>query len=403
MQPTLFSSTTPPTPHKRLQAKSIYSLCLGGAFIIGSYLVSHAATAALVYNQDGEELSVFGRVQAAFVNDAAYQEMSRDSHSSKDSIYTSARLGLAGRSQITEGLDAIMMAEWETSGYEEQSSHSGSLNHARYLFAGLDAYQYGTLIVGRGDGAYYTVAGATDIFTALRGNASDYYMLGDQRPSQIMYSLRALNWDLKLSYMFPSNTTLGNTPLKTKREVGLSVSSKFGEDITVAYAISKTRFRSYHNDTEALDFFYPMLKQDGYDDATALSKAREQLDNKKTEVGASLAYGTFGQGLYAAIVVATSKYKKIEHHLYTVDTAVNYTLDNGVGFSCGYGFKSYDGDPLVSELTLGVNYQINANFNVFAEAQLDLGARAADFYGKNTVEKLNLNEDKYAIGAEFLF
>lgn len=402
MHSNLFSSTTNLRPHPRWLARSLSPLYLGGALVLGGYFLSQAATAALIYNKDGDELSIFGHMQAALVNNAAYQEMARDSHTGKDSIYTSARIGLAGRSQITEGLDAIAMAEWESSGYEEQRNKSGSLNYTRYLFAGIDAYQYGTLIIGRGDGAYYTIAGSTDIFNVLKGHASDYYLLGDQRPAQVMYSLRALDWDLKLSYMFPTDT-LGNTPLKAKHEMAFSVSSKLGENITVAYGIDYTRFRANHDSDEDIAFFIPMIKQDGFSDNATLEKARNQVENKKVEIGGSIAYGNFGQGLYTALVIATTKYKNLEHHLYTIDTAVNYTFDNGVGISCGYGYKSYDGDALISEFSLGANYKINANFNIFAEAQFDFGGRADEFYGKNTVQKLNLNEDKYAIGAEFLF
>lgn len=402
MQPNFLSSTSTSDPHPWWRACSLYSFSIGGALVLGSYLLSQAATAAIVYNQDGEELSIFGRVQAALVNNAAYQEMARDSHMGKDSIYTSARLGLAGRSQISQGFDAIGMAEWESSGYEEQGNKSGSLNYARYLFAGIDAYQYGTLLVGRGDSAYYTIAGSTDIFNVLKGHASDYYLLGDQRPSQVMYSLRALDWDFKFSYMFPTDT-LGNTPLKAKREMAVSVSSKLGENITVAYGIDYTRFRTNNDSDDDIDFFFSMMKQDGFSDNYALAKAQNQTEDKKVEMGGTLAYGTFGQGLYAAVVLATTNYKKLEHHIYTFDSAVSYTFDNGVGLSCGYGYKGYNGDAIVSEFSLGASYKINANFNVFAEAQFDLGGHADEFYGETAARKLNLNEDKYAIGAEFLF
>lgn len=364
--------------------------------------LSAAVNAAQLYSKDGSEFAVFGRVQAAFVNDAAYQEMARDTESSDHTLYASARLGLAARSAITHGLDAIAMAEWETSGYEEQEHQDGPLNHTRYLFTGLDAYQYGTLIVGRGDGAYYTIAGATDIFNVMQGHASDYYLLGDQRPAQIMYSLRALSWDLKLSYMFATNA-LGNTPLETKRGMGASISTKFGENVTFAYGIDYTDFRYAANRSQSEEFFAPMLMQDGLSYEEALHKSRAQHIGNKVEYGAALSYGVLGQGLYASLVVSSTDYAYLNHQLYTIDTAAKYSFANGLGLAMGYGFKGYDGHAVISELTLGIDYQFNANFKLFAEAQFDLDSDAYEFYGKTIARELNLGEDKYVLGAEFSF
>ena len=295
-----------------------------------------------------------------------------------------------------------MMAEWESSGYNEQENQDGPLNHTRYLFTGIDAYQYGTLIVGRGDGAYYTIAGATDIFNVLQGHASDYYLLGDQRPAQVMYSLRALSWDLKLSYMFATNA-LGNTPLETKRGMGASLSTKFGDKITFAYGIDYTDFRYADNRRESEAFFAPMLMQDGLTYEQALAKSTAQHVGKKVEYGAALSYGVLGQGLYGALVVGTTDYAYLNHQLYTVDTALNYTFSNGLGLSLGYGYKGYDGSAVISELSVGIDYQFNANFKLFAEAQFDLDSDAYEFYGKTIARELNLGEDKYVLGAEFSF
>lgn len=393
-----FSSETP--RHHLLNAGAVATAML--TFLGSLWALSDSALAAQIYNKDGSEFSVFGRVQAAFVNDAAYQEMARDTQSSDHTLYASARLGLAGRTALAHGLDAIMMAEWESSGYNEQENQDGPLNHTRYLFTGIDAYQYGTLIVGRGDGAYYTIAGATDIFNVLQGHASDYYLLGDQRPAQVMYSLRALSWDLKLSYMFATNA-LGNTPLETKRGMGASLSTKFGDKITFAYGIDYTDFRYADNSRESEAFFAPMLMQDGLTYDQALAKSMAQHVGKKVEYGAALSYGVLGQGLYGALVVGTTDYAYLNHQLYTVDTALNYTFSNGLGLSLGYGYKGYDGSAVISELSMGIDYQFNANFKLFAEAQFDLDSDAYEFYGKTIARELNLGEDKYVLGAEFSF
>ena len=384
-----------PHAHANLKRAAAFT----AAMAVGA--ISASTQAALLYDKDGVQFDVFGKVQAAFVNDYAYQEIARSDTSSDNTVYAYTRLGLAGRSQIVNGVDAIMMAEWESS--NNQESGNNILDHTRYLFVGVDAYQYGTLILGRGDGAYYTVAGATDIFNVISGNASDYYLLGDQRPGQIMYSLRGMSWDLKLSYMFATDE-LGLTPLKAKRGWGAAVSTKFGDNITFAYGIDYTDF-SYDPTcrTASEEFFAPMLAWDNRTYEEALEKSRREHVGDKTEFGAALSYGVLGQGLYAALVVGATDYDYLSHHIYTLDTAINYTFNNGVSLSLGYGNKSYDDEQVIHELNVGIAYNINHAFKIFAEAQFDLDSKAYEFYGYNTSRALNLGEDKYVIGAEMNF
>ena len=371
--------------------------CVAGAALLSSTL--SIANAARLYDHEGTSLDVFGHVRAMYVNEHAYQDVSN--YDSQDNgIYASARLGLSGRSSIAHGLDAIMMAQWDTQC--DKQGHYGSLGETKYMFAGVDAYQYGTLIAGRGDSAYYTVAGATDIFNIINGNASDYYLYGDQRPAQIMYSLRALSWDLKLSYMFNS-TALGETPLTVDRGMAFSISTKFGKNITFAYGLDYYKFDYQPNEQACEQFFGAMFEADGFSKQDALKRARNNHVGSKTEYGAALSYGVLGQGLYAALVVGTADYEYLNHQLYTVDTAVNYMAANGLSMGMGYGLKYYDGLKIVSELTLGTAYQFNEAFKLFAEAQFDLNGQADEFYGTSMCDLLNLNENKIAVGAEFSF
>ena len=84
-----FSSETP--RHHLRNAGAVATAML--TFLGGLWALSDSALAAQIYDKDGSEFSVFGRVQAAFVNDAAYQEMARDIQSSDHTLYASARLG----------------------------------------------------------------------------------------------------------------------------------------------------------------------------------------------------------------------------------------------------------------------------------------------------------------------
>ena len=366
--------------------------------------------AVTVYDQNGTSLALFGKIQAVMANDAAYQDLTFEKVD-KAQLYPNVRFGLSGRTELTTGLDGIMLAEWDSNespsvaATNGQGRHNGFFDHTRYLFVGIDAYQYGTLMLGRGDGAYYTVAGATDIFNFMNSHASDYYLFGAQRPAAIMYSLRALSWDLKLSYMF-NNDLLGRTGLTADSGFGISISSKFGDNITFAYGADFYTFDygapngSLYQHTES--FFAPMYRADHYSEAAAKERAHNVHSSRKNEYGMALSYGVADQGLYAAVVGSVSNYEYLQHHLYSFDSAVQYTFDSGADVALGYGIKHYNGLNVVSELTMGLSYKIGAA-KLFAEAQFDLNSEADQFYSYELVDALQLQEDKFVLGAEINF
>ena len=177
----------------------------------------------------------------------------------------------------------------------------------------------------------------------------------------------------------------------------------------MAYGLDYTKFDfdgSLSDIATAESFFVPSFIADGYSAQEAQAKARNQHVGAKVDYGAALSYGVYGTGLYGALVVGATKYDYIAHHLYTIDTALSYTFTDyiaGLTLSAGYGMKSYDGELLISDLTLGLSYNFNAALKVFAEAQFDLDGNAEYFYGKEMVTELNYNQDKFALGAEFNF
>lgn len=371
-----------------------------------SALLTVSADAAVIYDHEGTSLDIFGRVQAAWVNDETWQDLSGEPAAAGMGLYGSMRLGIAARSAIAPGFDGIMMGEWETSLHRnDNGSHESALNRTRYLYAGFDAYQYGTLIFGRGDSAYYTVAGATDIFNVMAGDADDYYILGDQRPSSVMYALSGLSWDLRLSYQLATDS-LGDTPIRPHRGYAAAVSTRFGDNITFAYGLEYLNICYHGSDSQAAataDFFVPQLMADGLSADAAYNKSRAQYVGRRIEYGAALSYGHMGSGLYAALTVGSTNYEYLNHHIYHVDTAINYTWNNGFSLGLGYGFKSYDGTALISDLTVGASWNFNAAFKVFAEGRFDLDGDAASFYGPYWARELGYNENRAAVGAEFNF
>ncbi len=117
-----------------------------------------STNAATIYDKDGTTLDIFGNIEVGYrnANAAKYDKVS--SYNSSDStIMNTAKIGISGRSQINENLYAIGMAQWDVA-----SGDSFDDLKARHQFIGIDAQNYGTLLFGRGDNAFYTLYNCRD-------------------------------------------------------------------------------------------------------------------------------------------------------------------------------------------------------------------------------------------------
>ncbi|MCR5537456.1 MAG: porin [Succinivibrio sp.] len=355
------------------------------------------AQAVNIYSKDGVQFDVFGRVQAVGVNSHAARVLNSEQNpSGKGTIQSSARLGIAGRSKLNDTFSAIGVAEFEFRSSSDQT-------RLRYAYAGVDANRFGILTFGRGDSAYYTVAGVTDIYHRLDSRVNDYYLLGEQRSGQIMYSLSAMGWDLRASY----NTAVNELDeiFNIKRNYAIAVSTHLANSVSLSYGYAMTYF-SYSGDTELnqsaqTSFFKQTLSRMHHtQDEEFLLNARPGW---RRDVGAALSYGIFGEGLYAALVYSASKYDGYSHHVASYEAVADYTMQCGLSFTAGYGQQRFGSRIIMSDLNLGLGYKPVPNFKIFAEAQLDLGASPEKLYGQDYIERYALAENKYVLGAELDF
>lgn len=357
------------------------------------------AQAATVYDKDGTSLDIFGKIEVSYKNaQAAHADKIADYRSSDGGIMNAARIGMSGRSQISDNVYAIGMAEWDVA-----SGDSFDGMHARHQFIGIDAQNYGTLLFGRGDNAFYTVAGVSDIFHTLDFECDDYYLTGDQNPGLIMYTLSSLGWDLRASFG-SAKSNINDTGLNYKYQAAFAASTRLASDITISYALAYYKF-SYEGDiSRQLQYFaqkmQPMFNlKDSERDAYANSNRPEH----KIDKGIAISYGTYGDGLYAALNFVSTRYQHYSHHLYSYEAVVDYAFDSGLGLTAGYGCKRFHHSNILGDLNLGVRYQVNPNFNVFAEAQIDVSSHPEIYYTASEINERAFAENKMLCGAEFLF
>jgi len=278
-------------------------------------------------------------------------------------------------------------------GYSEWIMPSGANGTENFItraqYVGVDAQQYGTLTFGRGDNAFYTVAGVTDIYQELDCRVNDHYAFGDYQSGLIIYSLSAMGWDVRMSYQ-TAQDDVNDTDVNIHNGAAFAVSTRLANDIGIAYGMSYYYLQP-DTDGEMNNYFKTIL-------SNYSSRPTYKIDK-----GVSITYGNFGEGLYAAFNATVTKYNKYTNHLYSYEAVVNYAFENGFSSTLGYGMKRFDGANIISDLTCGLYYSFNPNFKVFAEASFDISSKPDRFYSDTQIRKLALEKNKALIGAEYTF
>ncbi|MBI0060668.1 porin [Gilliamella sp. M0320] len=130
------------------------------AIAIPALLVAAGANASIeVWNKDGNKVDFYGRVKAAnHITDRGQADEGDD---------TSARLGMSGQTQITDGITGY--GRWE---YEAKAGKNSS-NEVRYAFAGLNFGDAGSFDYGRNDGVLKAITAYTDVLPEFGGEAAN--------------------------------------------------------------------------------------------------------------------------------------------------------------------------------------------------------------------------------------
>jgi len=130
------------------------------AIAIPALLVAAGANASIeVWNKDGNKVDFYGRVKAANNITDRGQDGEGDD--------TSARLGMSGQTQITDGITGY--GRWE---YEAKAGKNSN-NEVRYAFAGLNFGDFGSFDYGRNDGVLKSITAYTDVLPQFGGDAAN--------------------------------------------------------------------------------------------------------------------------------------------------------------------------------------------------------------------------------------
>lgn len=167
------------------------------AIAIPALLVAAGANASIeVWNKDGNKVDFYGRVKAANNITDRGQEGEGDD--------TSARLGMSGQTQITDGITGY--GRWE---YEAKAGKNSD-NEVRYAFAGLNFGDFGSFDYGRNDGVLKAITAYTDVLPQFGGDAANnkWHVLTERTKAVATYrnnNFFGLTDDLSFALQYADN------------------------------------------------------------------------------------------------------------------------------------------------------------------------------------------------------
>ena len=339
------------------------------------------ASAATVYDKDGTSLAVYGRVQAVVYSDKTDNATFTANNGTKEQNATavgSGRLGFDMRSQVYGDIAAFAKAEWDMS---DGNGHQQF--DARYMWIGLDFAQAGQFKLGTFEPAIKYAIEQTDIFddwgcTGLAGN-------DDKREAMAMYSWSGYGVDVRASVELPGTKTQVDGAYKLQDE---DADVDYGVALAVGY-------------TSPDVVFGPIAVRAGYEkvefaDSTINNIGTTHIYDSYDQYAIGLSWGSLNLGPYVGAVYHEREFdvngiKAGEDGYKTSVTGyefvVGYSFANGISARTGYLVQEYKQDDAKAEaktVPVYVNWQLNPQVNVWAEARFDAGTDdATDGKGKN--------------------
>jgi outer membrane protein N len=314
-------------------------------------LFASAANAAVVYDKDGTSFDIYGRVQANYYTD----------HNDADAeLIGSSRLGWSGKIALNNTWSGIAKTEWQVASENSNNiqDRNDSSFKARHIYLGFDGSQYGKIIFGQTDTAFYDALEATDIFNEW-GSSGNYY--DGRQEGQIIYSNSYQGFTGKLSY-------------QTNDDTAVIVSDVGGQTVTDVFPNLK---RNYGFAAAAgYDFDFGLGLDAGY----AFSDLENRLngnsgDKEEWAIGAHYAInGFYFAGMYTEGEISSDN-TSLGGKGHGYELAASYNVDAWT-FLAGYNYKEGKDkvvnrwEDQIDETLLGVQYAFTSKLKAYTEYKI---------------------------------
>lgn len=179
--------------------------------VVTSSLFAASANAATVYDKDGQQVDVYGRIQylaGQINNDAAgdAQNFGGD---------TQARFGFNGKWATGYDVALISKLEWQVSSEADDAGESDSFVN-RYAYAGADFGNGVQATVGTQDSAYVELSDVTDVYNEYSGLVENKFDSRWDDSAKVTYA--ADGWDLRASVSFSDEAKANNDTTKVQNQ-----------------------------------------------------------------------------------------------------------------------------------------------------------------------------------------
>ena len=404
------------------------------ALAVAALAASSVASAATIYDKDGVSVDVYGRVQAVYYSQDS--DSNAQSAANDGNLNASSRLGFNFRSELSSWATAFANVEWQNADDDANNDFN-----SRYLWVGVDFGQFGAIKAGKFEDAVKYVIATTDIF-------DDWGCAGqlgndDRRDGMVAYNWSGYGVDVNLTFGTAKDGQQvdGAFYAVDKDELGGSIADDYAAndtgrekvDIEYSYAASV----GY---TSPAVLFGPISVKAGFGGAQFQDQDagdngsfayRGNIYDSYTQWAVAASWGTLGDGLFLGVMgqarsfdVYSTAYNMAadgslasystdfdDYTVSGVEAVVSYGFANGISLTTGWewmnidmdGAEGVDSDAYV--IPVYVNYQINPNFRVWAEARFDAGTDD----GKNDSFKdasngvYNYEENVFSVGARYTF
>ena len=352
------------------------------------------ANAATVYDKDGTQLAIGGRIQAVVYN-GNYKKAHNDS-----TLVNSSRLNVYGSSKVNDVFSVFAFTEWNMA--DGNKAANGESINTRDQYIGADFNRYGKLVAGKTYDAIYAVQAVTDIFEDVAVTAQGE-TCADRRTGTIKYTYDNYGFFAQVAGLTAGDSVL---IMGSNSFTGLSGNDaandvKGGYSAALGYTFDDVVFGPL-----SLKASYSYIK--GTDEASSPLSAKSFDTFKNT--AASVSWGDDSNGLYlAALYTQTvTEYEELgfgneERKMKGAEIIGGYSFDNGFSLLTGYEigdetFKNQKKKFITRRIPVYLNYKLNSNFNVWAEAEFD--ANSSDEAKK---AKRTNTDTLLSVGARYTF
>lgn len=332
--------------------------------VVTTSLFAASANAATVYDKDGQQVDVYGRIQyqAGQINNDA---TGKANNFGGDTL---ARFGFNGKwATGYNDVALISKLEWQVSAENDDDEADSFVN--RYAFAGADFANGVQATVGTQDSAYVQLADVTDVYNEYSGLV-EYQLDGDSRwddTAKVTYV--ADGWDLRGSVSFADEAKTNGLNTKVQNR----------------YAVSE----GY---TFTIDDISSLKSVLAYQALTG-EVAGDSYTNAQYALGLGYTYdafylaSTYGQAKYeekASAILADSQKDTVWTVTATYKVQPDWTLVAGYGLVDPHNY----GTETSKYYVLGAQYDITAKAKAYTEYKIN---------------EVDGQDDNYYVGLQYNF